>query len=124
MSAFLLHLALSAAVATALPMPIATPLLHRVTADSVQGARTATMVEVDNRNFNDATVYLVQGLRSVRLGVVNGLSMGTFVIPDDVARSAIPVRFAIRPFASRRRTVSEQISVYRGDTIGLLIPPF
>jgi hypothetical protein len=69
-------------------------------------------------------VYLLQGARSVRLGIVNGLSVDKFVIPPDVVRGAQPVRFAVRPLTARRATVSDQIVVTEGDTIALFVPAF
>jgi hypothetical protein len=126
MTSALLHLALSAALATATTAANVTArgASTTVAVDSTRPAVVRTMVEIDNRNFNDATIYAVQGLRSVRLGTVTGLSTEKLVIPSDMVDSAMPIRFAVRPLASRRSMLSEQILVSQGDTVGLLVPPF
>ena len=41
--------------------------------------RADITVEVDNRNFSDATVYANDGDRSVRLGRVSGKTSGEFL---------------------------------------------
>jgi len=121
MSTMLLHLALGAVMATGAP---GTPVAYRASGDSAYHATARTVVEVDNRNFNDATVYAIQGLRSVRLGRVTGLTTQKLTIPADMVRSALPIRFAIRPMTATRSRLSDEIMVSQGDTVGLFIPPF
>ena len=40
------------------------------------------------------------------------------------ATGVAAVRFAVRRLATRRATLSDEISVSQGDTVGLLVPPF
>lgn len=125
MSSMLLHLAMSAVMATGAPgVPIAYHVVPDTTRAAVRAAIGRAYVEVDNRHFNDANVFVIQGLRSVRLGTVGGLTSHRFVIPNDMVGGALPVRFAVRRLATRRATLSDEISVSQGDTVGLLVPPF
>jgi len=127
MSSVVLTLVLSAALAhppRAALAPATADTTRAAATSATRGTQERSIVQVDNRHFHQATVYLLQGARSLRLGVVNGLSVDSFVIPADVVRGAQPVRFAIRPLASRRATVSDQIVVTEGDTIALFVPAF
>ncbi|MEP7383140.1 MAG: hypothetical protein ABI910_15725 [Gemmatimonadota bacterium] len=120
MTSMLLHLALSAALATGTPgVTVAAVSL----ADSTRVVQAKASVEVDNQNFYDANVFVVQGLRSVRLGTVTGLTKETFDLPRDMVGGA-SIRFAIRPLASRQSSLTQEIAVFAGDTIGVVIPPF
>lgn len=120
MSSMLLHLALSAALATGSP---GVPVASTISADSVRAAQDRAAVEIENQNFYDANVFVMQGLRSVRLGMVTGLTTRTFVLPRDMV-GGTSVRFAIRPIASQRSRVTQEITVFAGDTVGVVIPPF
>ena len=120
MSSMLLHLALSAALATGSP---GVPVADAVSIDSSRVIQTSAAVEIDNQNFYDANIYVVQGLRSVRLGTVTGLTKQMFTLPRDIV-SGGSVRFAIRPLASQRSRLTQEIMVSAGDTIGVVIPPF
>ncbi len=120
MSSMLLHLALSAALATGTP---GVPVASTVSVDSTRAVQGSASVEIDNQNFYDANVFVMQGLRTVRLGMVTGLSKETFVLPRDMV-GGTSIRFAIRPIASQRSRVTQEITVFAGDTIGVVIPPF
>ena len=120
MSSMLLHLVLGAVLATG------NPEITRIDTPAVDSQKTAavkTVVEVDNSAFNDAVVYALQGLRSVRLGTVTGLTKQKLTIPRDLV-GGIPLRFAIHPIGGRRNSVSDEVVVYEGDTVGLYISPF
>lgn len=117
----LLHLALSATLATGTP---GVPFAYRVAGDSAEQASGKTYVAVDNGAFNDAVVYAIQGLRVVRLGNVSGLSKQKLVLPRDMVNGGEAIRFAIRPIGGRRNSYSDGVSVYTGDTVRLYIPYF
>ncbi len=117
----LLHLALSATLATGTP---GVPFAYRVAGDSAEQASGKTYVAVENGAFNDAVVYAIQGLRVVRLGNVSGLSKQKLVLPRDMATGGQAIRFAIRPIGGRRNSYSDGVSVYTGDTVRLYIPYF
>lgn len=100
------------------------PMAYIAPVDSTTTARSRTVVEVDNQNFDDATLYVIQGMHSVRLGRVSGLTKAEFVLPSHMVLGAQTLRFLVRPFASRRSSMSEDVAVSQGDLIGLVIPPF
>lgn len=124
MSSMLLNLVLSAVMAAGqagVPVAYVAPTDTARVTTATEGR---TIVEVDNQNFNDATVYVLQGVRSVRLGRVTGLTKTEFVLPSYMVVGAQNVRFFVRPFASRRSSVSADVIVSQGDVVGLVIPPF
>lgn len=124
----MLHFILGTMLATVAPVAPVASVASVASVDSlrpaVRAAAPRTVVEVDNRNFNDANVWAVQGVHTVRLGTVTGLSTGTLVLPADMIATALPIRFVVRPLASRRSMLSDEILVSQGDTIGLVVSPF
>lgn len=81
-----------------------------------------TTVTVDNQSFSDMTIYVSRGQR-VRLGNARGHSKTTFTIPPSIVAGVSTLRFIADPIGSTRASVSEEISVNAGDSIGLTIPP-
>jgi hypothetical protein len=81
-----------------------------------------TTVKVENHNFLDMDVFVLQGGQRIRLGTVTGLSSQVFRIPDYVVRSS-PVQFELHPIGGRGNPRTETISVQPGDQIQLTIPP-
>jgi hypothetical protein len=86
------------------------------------GGREPTTVTVDNQSFHDMTVYVSRGQR-IRLGTAAGKSKTVFTIPPFLVGGAGLLRFIADPIGSSRASVSEEISVSEGDSIGLMIPP-
>jgi hypothetical protein len=84
--------------------------------------REQTTVTVDNQSFYDMTVYVSRGQR-VRLGTAPGKSTTVLTIPSSLVGGATMLRFIADPIGSSRASVSEEISVSEGDSIGLTIPP-
>ena len=82
-----------------------------------------TVVEVNNQGFLDMTVYVLRNSQRVRLGIATGSSKTRFTIPPDVVSGISTLRFIADPIGGRRNSVSEEITVVPGDTVGLLIPP-
>jgi hypothetical protein len=82
-----------------------------------------TVVEVNNQGFLDMTVYVLRNSQRVRLGIATGSSKTRFTIPRDVVSGISTLRFIADPIGGRRNSVSEEITVVPGDTVGLLIPP-
>jgi hypothetical protein len=82
-----------------------------------------TVVEVNNQGFLDMTVYVLRNSQRVRLGIATGNSKTRFTIPPDVVSGISTLRFIADPIGGRRNSVSEEITVVPGDTVGLLIPP-
>ena len=84
-----------------------------------EGVEPGTVhVEVDNHNFNDATVYVLSGAGQQRLGIVRGKSEKTFV-----ARLIVPgdVRLRVRLIAGESFT-TEPLNTNPGETLVLIIP--
>lgn len=75
-------------------------------------------VEVDNRNFYDATIYVITGAGERRLGIVQGKTERTFETrlagPDNV-------RFRIRMLTGGSFT-TERMSASPGETLVVIIP--
>jgi hypothetical protein len=78
-------------------------------------------VRVENRAFTDMTIYIVHQSQRVRLGTVSALATTTFPIPRQFVLGT-SVRFLADPLGSNRTPVSEEISVFPGDEIELVIP--
>ena len=75
------------------------------------------VIEVDNRNFNQATVWMLSGSGERRRGVVNGKIQKTFTIrwprSDDL-------RLRVRVLGGRGFTTARQL-VFPGDHVELRI---
>ena len=75
------------------------------------------VIEVDNRNFNQATVWVLSSSGQRRLGVVNGKVMKTFTVrwsrPDDL-------RLRVRVLGEQGFTTDRQL-VVPGDHVELRI---
>ena len=85
--------------------------------------REETFVQVDNRAFLDATVYVLRGGQRIRLGLVNGSSIHTFTLPSHVMFGTTSLAFQIDFVGNSRAPYSNSISVVPGDTVVLSIPP-
>ena len=84
--------------------------------------RADATVRVENRGLPDMTIYVLNQSQRIRLGIAAGLNTTTFRIPRDVVRGG-SVRFLADPVGSDRAPVGEEISVFPGDEIVLVIPP-
>lgn len=78
--------------------------------------RSEVLVEVENHNWSDITVYLMAGGLPQRLGMVTGLSSATFVFPSQRLNAGSGVRLRALPVAGRAFT-SEMILVQPGQGI-------
>ena len=86
--------------------------------------RGTASLEVENQNFYDMTVYVVDGVQRQRLGVARGNATTTLTIPERLVRGgAMPLRFLCDPIGGQGLPVSEEIVVQPGDVVGLVIPP-
>lgn len=85
--------------------------------------RGPATLQVDNRNFLDMTVYVVDGVQRQRLGVARGNSTTSLTIPERLIRGgAAPLRFLCDPIGGQGLPVSEEILVEPGDIVELVIP--
>ena len=87
------------------------------------GQRQPTVVEVDNQGFLDMTVYAARSAQRVRLGIAGGNRKTALPIPSYLVIGLTPLRFVADPIGGRRASVSQEITVAPGDTVGLTIPP-
>ena len=83
-----------------------------------------TVVQVDNQGFLDMTVYAVRNSsQRVRVGIATGNRKTDLLIPAYLVNGLTPLRFVADPIGGRRASVSQEITVAPGDTVGLMIPP-
>jgi hypothetical protein len=81
-------------------------------------------LEVENQNFLDMTVYVVNGSARQRIGVAGGNATTSLTIPERLIRGgATPLRFLCDPIGGRGLPVTEEIVVVPGDVVELVIPP-
>ena len=82
-----------------------------------------TVVQVDNQGFLDMAVYVLRSSERLRLGTATGNSKSNLRIPTGIVTGLTPLRFVADPIGGTRASVSEEITVTPGDTVGLTIPP-
>jgi hypothetical protein len=82
-----------------------------------------TVVQVDNQGFLDMAVYVLRSSERVRLGTATGNAKSNFRLPAGIVSGLTPLRFVADPIGGTRASVSEEITVAPGDTVGLTIPP-
>ena len=76
-----------------------------------------TVVQIDNQNFNDMNIYLLDEGTRVFLGAVNGLSTGTLAIPRAASSSSFQVRLLADPIGSSIPITTPNLSVGPGQTV-------
>jgi hypothetical protein len=76
-----------------------------------------TVVQIDNQNFNDMSIYLLDEGNRVFLGAVNGLSTGTLAIPRAAGSSSFRVRLLADPIGSSIPITTPSLSVGPGQTV-------
>ncbi len=120
MRGLMMHFALGAALANGLGKPVA----YRYPTDAETLKRGKTVVQVENTAVDEAVVYAVQGFRRQRLGLVQGLSVTRFAIPNDMVHGGQQLRFMVDAIGVRDDAVSDAITVGEGERVNLFIPPF
>ena len=83
-----------------------------------------TTVRVENQNFLDMNVYVLNGTQRVRLGTVSGVSTRVLTIPSNLVFGTATLRFMLDPVGSTRSPISQEISVRAGDQVVLTIPNY
>jgi hypothetical protein len=83
---------------------------------------TLTAVRITNQSWSDAVMYVMRETQRVRLGDVPAQGTRVFRIPNSMV-SAVSLRFVADPVGSNRTASSYDISIMRGDTVTLTIPP-
>ena len=85
---------------------------------------SSAAVEVDNRAFEDMTIYVVYQSERIRLGDRDGKQRHAYLRDPAVHRGTGPVslRFAADPIGGTHPILTEPITVEEGDMVSLLIP--
>jgi hypothetical protein len=83
--------------------------------------RAETTVSVENQNFFDMTVYVLQNGRRIRLGIAPGHSTTVLTLPDYLVMAGSELQFLCDPIGTTRTPVSERITVFPGDQLVLIV---
>ncbi|AGC44985.1 hypothetical protein MYSTI_03679 [Myxococcus stipitatus DSM 14675] len=103
---------------------------HAAASDPSKPPPPKTTVAVDSRKTVDVNLYVLSGVRRVRLGLVPGMSTRSFVIPADLVGTSERLRFAVeiigtlghKTIGSERRFESEQdLPARPGDELNLTL---
>jgi hypothetical protein len=87
-------------------------------AGGTPNAAGTIQVEVENINFNDASVFVVRLGDNIRLGDVRGKGEGSFEVPWN---PGLPLRLRVN-LVGGRGCITPEISVDTGDRIWIRIP--
>jgi hypothetical protein len=87
--------------------------------DTPQRESAPSTVTVDNRNWLDVTVYVMQGTSRIRLGMVTGMNSATFRLPRTLAAHPGQVRLLADPVGSNRAYLSDAVQIRPGQRVGL-----
>jgi hypothetical protein len=80
-----------------------------------------TNLRVENRNFLDMTVYVLEGSRRVRLGTATGVSTTVLRIPDNLLFGTTSLRFQTDPIGGNASPATHEIAIRPGDEVILMI---
>ena len=75
------------------------------------------LLEVENHNWNDVVIYLMNGNQSQRLGTVSGVSTDRFVFPYRQIATGGKVRLRAYPVGGSGSFTSEDLLVQPGQGI-------
>ena len=82
-----------------------------------KAARGETVVQIDNQNFNDMNIYLIDAGNRVFLGEVNGLTTGELAIPRVASPSSLQIRLLADPIGSSTPIATPSLTVGPGQTV-------
>jgi hypothetical protein len=74
-------------------------------------------VQINNQNFSDMNIYVVDGGQQWLLGQVGGLLKGTLTIPAGVARGDARLRLLAAPIGERKPITTPLLVVPPGQTV-------
>ena len=105
---------------------LATLTLHCASSQATEGTEETnevrTTIRVENRSFYDHSVFVVRSGQRRRLGSITGGATRTFTIPSYLVEGSGVLRFQADPVGSSRAPISQEISVFPGDQVFLIIP--
>ena len=81
------------------------------------GGRRQARVEIDNRNFNDMNIYLIDAGTRVHIGSANGLSRTTLLIPRAASLRSSRVMLLADPIGSSSSVTSPDLIVGPGQNV-------
>ena len=87
------------------------------------GSEPVTTLEVDNQNFTDMTIYLVNGGQRIRIGRATGKTKAVLRLPRRSVTSARELQFLAQPAGTGGAITTRRIWVEPGDRVTLLISP-
>lgn len=79
------------------------------------------MVRVENQNYADMNVYVVQSGMRRRLGTVPGLSTHRFTLPRDVPLETMDIRLLADPVGGVGTYLSPAVQVHPGQEMDLTV---
>lgn len=82
-----------------------------------------TTLTVENQDFYDMTVYVVVNGQRDRLGIAPGNHTTELTVPSYLLNGVAQLRFLCDPIGGGRSPVSEEINVYPGDQLMMIINP-
>ena len=83
--------------------------------------RAPATVKVENFNWQDVVVYVVQSGQRVRLGMVTSMSTGKFRLPERFLGSTSDIRLYADPIGSTSGYTTEAIRVVSGQEVSLSV---
>jgi hypothetical protein len=81
-------------------------------------------VEIDNQNFNDMKIYLVDAGSRVYIGIAPGLSRASLAVPRGASRSSIQLRLLADPIGGESAITTENLFVAPGQNVFWAIGSF
>jgi hypothetical protein len=84
-------------------------------------ALPAAVVRVENRNWLDMNVYVVQGSSRIRLGMVTSMNTQTFRVPGMMLRNPTALRLLADPIGGRNGYVSHELMVRPGEQVAMMV---
>lgn len=82
---------------------------------------TTATLHVENRAFADRVIYILQNGVRRRLGMAPGHTTTELTIPAMYLVGAAPMRFLADPIGGNDAPVTEEIAVFPGDDVVLVI---
>lgn len=92
------------------------------TATLPRAADNSASIEVQNQAFLDVNVYIVTSGQRMRLGTVTGNSTRVLAVPRTFVGTGVMVRFLADFIGSTRAPISEEMVIWPGDTVEMIIP--
>ena len=112
---------LAAVVAATLTITACGPALAGSNGVDRPARPEAALVTVENQNWSDMVVYVVQGGLRMRLGMVTSMRSATFRLPAMFLGHSGDIRLVADPVGSSETYVSDIIQVRDGQQISLSV---